>query len=50
MNENSKKIVTEYILNKFWEKANAKLNETINKNINTLKEEISKLLKKLVIG
>ena len=24
MNENSKKIVTEYILNKFWEKANAK--------------------------
>ena len=42
MNENSKKIVTEYILNKFWEKANAKLNETINKSINTLKEEISK--------
>lgn len=41
MNEN-KKIITEYILKKFWEKAEAKLNETINKSIITLKEEISK--------
>lgn len=44
MNKNSKKLVTDYILNKFWQKADTKISETINNNINTLKEELKKIV------